>query len=63
MMIVCSKHVSAYIDPSTVTYLVQIVAAVYVAIGAALTVYRYIIVSFFKELKKMKIKIMKLKRM
>lgn len=52
MMIVCSKQVSAYIDPSTVTYLVQIVAAVFVAIGAALTVYRHKIVSFFKGTKK-----------
>lgn len=39
----------AYIDPSTVTYLVQIVAAVFVAIGAACTVYRHKIVAFFKK--------------
>lgn len=52
IMLVCSKNVCAYIDPSTVTYLVQIVAAVFVAIGAALTVYRHKIVAFFKGTKK-----------
>ncbi len=48
MMIVCSKSVYAYIDPSTITYLVQAVAAVLIAVGAALTVYRHKIVAFFK---------------
>lgn len=46
--IVCSKNVYAYIDPSTVTYFVQAIAGILIAIGAAITVYRHKIVAFFK---------------
>ena len=38
-----------YIDPSAVTYTAQAVAAVVVAIGALITVFRHKIVSFFKK--------------
>ena len=47
-----SMSVSAsaeYIDPSAVTYTAQAVAAVVVALGALLTVYRHKIVAFFKK--------------
>lgn len=36
-----SIPVRAYIDPSTVTYVIQGVAGVLIAIGAALTVFRH----------------------
>lgn len=42
----------AYIDPSAVTYVVQAVAAVFIALGAILTVFRHKIVQFFKKGKK-----------
>lgn len=38
-----------YIDPSAVTYTAQAVAAVVVAIGALITVFRHKIVAFFKK--------------
>ena len=38
-----------YIDPSAVTYTAQAVAAVVVALGALLTVFRHKIVAFFKK--------------
>lgn len=42
----------AYIDPSAVTYVVQAVAAVFIALGAILTVFRHKIAKFFKKGKK-----------
>ena len=38
-----------YIDPSAVTYTAQAIAAVVVAIGALITVFRHKIVAFFKK--------------
>lgn len=38
-----------YIDPSAVTYVIQAIAAVVIAIGACLTIFRHKIVSFFKK--------------
>ena len=42
----------AYIDPSAVTYVIQAVAGVLIAIGAACTVYRHKIAKFFRKMKK-----------
>lgn len=42
----------AYIDPSAVTYVVQAVAAVFIALGAILTVFRHKIARLFKKDKK-----------
>lgn len=42
-------NVYAYIDPSATTYIVQAVAAVVVAIGAAFTIFRHKIIGFFKK--------------
>ena len=42
-------YAHAYIDPSAVTYMIQAVAAVVIAIGALLTVFRHKIASFFKK--------------
>lgn len=39
----------AYIDPSAVTYVIQAVAAVFIAIGAVITVFRHKIIAFFKK--------------
>lgn len=36
-----SNYAYAYIDPSTVSYVIQAVAGVCVAIGAALTIFRH----------------------
>ena len=38
-----------YIDPSAVTYTAQAIAAVVVAVGALITVFRHKIVSFFRK--------------
>ena len=45
-------HVHAYIDPSAVTYVIQAVAGVLIALGAALTIFRHKIFQFFKSKKK-----------
>lgn len=42
----------AYIDPSAVTYVIQAVAGVAIAIGAACTVYRHKIAKWFRAQKK-----------
>lgn len=44
--------VHAYIDPSAVTYIIQAVAGVLIALGAILTVFRHKIFAFFKKNKK-----------
>lgn len=43
--------VQAYIDPSAVTYIIQAVAGVVIAIGAVLTIFRHKIFAFFKNKK------------
>lgn len=50
--VVLSMHAHAYIDPSAVTYIIQAVAAVFIALGAVLTVFRHKIFAFFKKGKK-----------
>lgn len=47
-----SNYSFAYIDPSAVTYAVQAVAAVFVALGAIIAVFRHKIMQFFKKGKK-----------
>lgn len=44
--------VHAYIDPSAVTYIIQGVAGVLIALGAAFTIFRHKIFAFFKGKKK-----------
>lgn len=44
--------VYAYIDPSAVTYIIQAVAGVLIALGAAFTIFRHKIFAFFKKGKK-----------
>lgn len=39
----------AYIDPSAVTYVIQAVAAAFIALGALITVFRHKIFSLFKK--------------
>lgn len=42
----------AYIDPSAVTYIIQAVAGVLIALGAAFTIFRHKIFAFLKKNKK-----------
>lgn len=42
----------AYIDPSAVTYVIQAVAGIFIALGAAVTIFRHKIFSFFKKKRK-----------
>lgn len=42
-------HAQAYIDPSASTYVIQAVAGVLIALGAAFTIFRHKIFSFFKK--------------
>lgn len=44
--------VHAYIDPSAVTYIIQAVAGVLIALGALLTIFRHKIFAFFKKNRK-----------
>lgn len=44
-----TMYAHAYIDPSAVTYVIQAVAAVFIALGALLTVFRHRIAQFFKR--------------
>lgn len=44
-----SNNAHAYIDPSATTFLVQALAAVAVAIGAAFTVFRHKVTAFFRK--------------
>lgn len=44
-----SGYAQAYIDPSAVTYVIQAVAGVIIAIGALITVFRHKIVAFLKK--------------
>ena len=47
-----TNYAHAYIDPSAVTYVIQAVAGVLIALGAAFTIFRHKIVAFFKKNKK-----------
>ena len=47
-----SVQVHAYIDPSAVTYIIQGVAGVLIALGAVFTIFRHKIFQFFKGKKK-----------
>lgn len=44
--------VYAYIDPSAVTYIIQGVAGVLIALGAVITIFRHKIAALFKGKKK-----------
>lgn len=44
-----TNYAHAYIDPSAVTYVIQAVAAVFIALGALVTVFRHKIAAFFKK--------------
>ena len=44
-----TKHIFAYIDPSAVTYTAQALAALVIAIGSSITVFRHKIVNLFKK--------------
>ena len=46
--------VQSYIDPSAVTYVVQMVAGVLIALGAVLAVFRHKIFAFFRKNKSTK---------
>ena len=46
------RQAHAYIDPSAVTYVIQAVAGVLIALGAAFTIFRHKIFAFFKKNKK-----------
>lgn len=47
-----TNYAHAYIDPSAVTYVIQAVAGVLIALGAAFTIFRHKIFAFFKRNKK-----------
>ena len=47
--VILSIDAQAYIDPSAVTYVVQAVAGVFIALGALFTVFRHKIFAFFKK--------------
>ncbi|WP_337663986.1 hypothetical protein [Suilimivivens sp.] len=47
-----TNYAQAYIDPSAVTYVIQAVAGVLIALGAAVTIFRHKILAFFKKSKK-----------
>lgn len=50
--VVFTMHVHAYIDPSVVTYIIQGVAGVLIALGAVFSIFRHKIIAFFKGKKK-----------
>ncbi len=49
---VVNTQVAAYIDPSAVTYIIQGVAGVVIALGAAFAVFRHKIFKFLRGKKK-----------
>lgn len=51
-MALFTMPVYAYIDPSAVTYIIQGVAGVLIALGAAVTIFRHKIFQLFKGAKK-----------
>lgn len=50
--VILTMNAKAYIDPSAVTYSVQAIAAVVVALGAVIAIFRHKIAAFFKKGKK-----------
>ena len=50
--VVLTLHTHAYIDPSAVTYIIQAVAGVLIALGAGLTIFRHKIKALFTGKKK-----------
>ena len=44
-----TMYAHAYIDPSAVTYVIQAVAAVFIALGAFITIFRHRIAQFFRK--------------
>ena len=55
-MVFGTQYVYAYFDPSATTYLIQIVAAVFIAAGALIGVYWQKIKKFFRKKKNKKIR-------
>lgn len=53
---VLSMHAHAYIDPSAVTYVIQAIAGVFIALGALITVFRHKIFAFLKKGRKDNVK-------
>ena len=47
--VMLTMHAQAYIDPSAVSYVIQAVAAVVIALGACLTIFRHKIAALFKK--------------
>lgn len=47
-----TNYAQAYIDPSAVTYVIQAVAGVLIALGAAFIIFHHKILAFFKKSKK-----------
>lgn len=47
-----TNYAFAYIDPSAVTYVIQAVAAVFIALGAVATVFRHKIAAFLEKILK-----------
>jgi hypothetical protein len=54
MMLLFSAPAYAYLDPGTVTYVVSMIAGLFIAGGAALAIFRRKIVLFFRNLGKKK---------
>jgi hypothetical protein len=52
MMLLLSAPAFAYLDPGTVTYVVSMIAGLFIAGGAALAIFRRKIVLFFRNLGK-----------
>lgn len=48
-VVMLSGEASAYIDPSTTTYIIQAVAAVAVTIGASITIFRHKITAAWRK--------------
>jgi glycerol uptake facilitator-like aquaporin len=53
-MVLCSLNSSAYLDPSTMTYVIQAVAGVFIAGGAAVAIYWHKIKKYFRDRKRRK---------
>lgn len=47
--VMLSGVASAYIDPSTTTYIIQAVAGVLIALGASITIFRHKIVAAWRK--------------
>lgn len=48
-MMLFSTYAFAYLDPSTLTYAIQVIAGVFIAGGAAIGIYWHKIKRFFKK--------------